>query len=319
MTPDADPSAATDRVLAAIARYAAAPPTPSPAALAAARDDLVAALAAGLRALADPACAALVAPVVPGALMIGGARVPGTSLELDPVQAAFCSGAMLRWLDVDGRGVAPAWGHPADALGGLLALADYHGRLLLAEGGTAPDVGALLGRLLQAQAIQRVTSLGYAAGGADPSLDARLATAAVGAALLGASPAVVLRATVQAASDGTPAATGAAPEGWRRLRWAAAEATSRGVRHALQALALPAPAAAALPHDAVTDGYFDAQHDDDAREPRGHDGALGAAVAAAVRAHYPPRQAAAIEALLADDAALLATPLPALVALLVRN
>src|SRR5580692_7194753 len=56
-------------------------------------------LGCGMLALNFPECTKLLGPVVPGAVLEGGARVPGTSYELDPVQAAFCIGAMIRWLD----------------------------------------------------------------------------------------------------------------------------------------------------------------------------------------------------------------------------
>src|SRR5438105_14003353 len=57
-------------------------------------------LGCGLLALNYPACTKLLGPVVPGATMPGtGARVPGTSYELDPVQAAFNTGTKVRWLD----------------------------------------------------------------------------------------------------------------------------------------------------------------------------------------------------------------------------
>src|SRR5262249_58719222 len=82
----------------------------------------------GLRALNSPACAKLIGPVVPGATLAGGARVPGTRLELDPVQAAFCVGAMVRWLDFNDTWLAAEWGHPSDNLGGILAVADYLAR-----------------------------------------------------------------------------------------------------------------------------------------------------------------------------------------------
>ena len=45
-------------------------------------------LACGFLALDYPACTKLLGPVVPGATLPGGARVPGTSYELDPVMAA---------------------------------------------------------------------------------------------------------------------------------------------------------------------------------------------------------------------------------------
>src|SRR5262249_29566658 len=53
----------------------------------------------GLEALESPACTKLLGPLVPGLSMSKGARVPGTRHELDPVQAAFNIGAIIRWLD----------------------------------------------------------------------------------------------------------------------------------------------------------------------------------------------------------------------------
>jgi 2-methylcitrate dehydratase len=57
-------------------------------------------LGCGLLALNYPACVKMLGPIVPGAIMPGGARVPGTSYELDPVQAAFqyrYDGALARF------------------------------------------------------------------------------------------------------------------------------------------------------------------------------------------------------------------------------
>src|SRR3954471_17636346 len=82
-------------------------------------------LACGFQALKYPACTKLMGPVVPGATMPGGARVPGTSFELDPVQAAFNIGTMIRWLDFNDTWLAAEWGHPSDNLGSILAVADY--------------------------------------------------------------------------------------------------------------------------------------------------------------------------------------------------
>ena len=66
---------------------------------------------------------------MPGATLIDGARVPGTAWQLDPVQAAFNIGAMIRWLDFNDTWLAAEWGHPSDNLGGILALADYLSRV----------------------------------------------------------------------------------------------------------------------------------------------------------------------------------------------
>ena len=82
----------------------------------------------GLYALNYPACTKLLGPVVPGADMPGGARVPGMSYELDPVRAAWNIGAMVRWLDYNDTWLAAEWGHPSDNLGAILALADYQSR-----------------------------------------------------------------------------------------------------------------------------------------------------------------------------------------------
>ena len=73
-------------------------------------------------ALGDRDCARLLGPVVPGAELPGGARVPGTACELDPVQAAFNIGAMIRWLDYNDTWLAAEWGHPSDNLGAILAV-----------------------------------------------------------------------------------------------------------------------------------------------------------------------------------------------------
>ena len=119
---------APDAALLAIARYARDFKVTSENAYETARYCLMDTLACGLQALAYPACRRLLGPLVPGAVMAGGARVPGTSYELDPVQAAFNIGAMVRWLDFNDTWLAAEWGHPSDNLGGILAVADYLAR-----------------------------------------------------------------------------------------------------------------------------------------------------------------------------------------------
>jgi len=88
-----------DAVLVAIAEYAKSYNITSRQAYDTARYCLMDTLACGFLALKYPACTKLLGPVVPGAVMPGGARVPGLSYELDPVQAAFNIGTMVRWLD----------------------------------------------------------------------------------------------------------------------------------------------------------------------------------------------------------------------------
>ena len=88
---------APDRLLTDLADYALGARITSNEALDTARWCLADTLACGIMALAYPACTKLLGPVVPGTTIACGARVPGTSHELDPVQAAFNLGTIVRW------------------------------------------------------------------------------------------------------------------------------------------------------------------------------------------------------------------------------
>ena len=118
-----------DQVLVDIADYVCNMDVDSDLAYQTAHYCLMDTLACGFQALDYPACTKLLGPVVPGATLPGGARVPGTSYELEPVMAAFNIGAMIRWLDFNDTWLAAEWGHPSDNLGGILATADYLSRL----------------------------------------------------------------------------------------------------------------------------------------------------------------------------------------------
>jgi 2-methylcitrate dehydratase len=117
-----------DPLLADLADYALHATITSAEAYDTARWCLADTLACGVMALAYPACTKLLGPVVPGTTIISGARVPGTSYELDPVQAAFNIGTIVRWLDFNDTWLAAEWGHPSDNLGALLATADWLSR-----------------------------------------------------------------------------------------------------------------------------------------------------------------------------------------------
>ncbi len=135
-------------------------------------------LACGLLALKYPACTKLLGPVVPGATLTDGARVPGTAFELDPVQAAFNIGAMIRWLDFNDTWLAAEWGHPSDNLGGILAVADYLSRSSAASRVTVRDV---LTGMIKAHEIQGVLALenSFNRVGLDHVLLVRVASTAV--------------------------------------------------------------------------------------------------------------------------------------------
>src|SRR5499427_3143725 len=196
-------------------------------------------LGCGLLALNYPACRRLLGPVVPGATMQGGARVPGTSYELDPVQAAFNIGAMVRWLDYNDTWLAAEWGHPSDNLGGILAVADYLSRKRVREGEKPITVRDLLLAMIQAHEIQGVLALenGFNRFGLDHVLLVRIASTAVITRLLGGTREDVINALSNAFIDGGALRVYRhAPNTGSRKSWAAGDATSRAVFLALQAL-----------------------------------------------------------------------------------
>ena len=114
-----------DTILVELAKYAADYISNSREAIETARYDLIDTLGCGLLALRYPECTKHLGPIVAGATLANGARVPGTGWQLEPVHAAFNIGAMIRWLDFNDTWLAAEWGHPSDNVGGILALADY--------------------------------------------------------------------------------------------------------------------------------------------------------------------------------------------------
>src|SRR5580700_7999035 len=193
-----------DAVLVAIADYAHAFTIKSAVAYDTARDCLMDTLACGLQALKYPACTKLLGPVVPGASMPGGARVPGTSYELDPVQAAFSIGAMIRWLDFNDTWLAAEWGHPSDNLGAILAVSDYLGRQARMHGKPPPTVRNLLTAMVKAHEIQGILALenSFNRVGLDHVILVRIASTAVATALLGGTAEQVVAAISNAWIDG---------------------------------------------------------------------------------------------------------------------
>ena len=228
-----------DRILVDIAEYARDAAIASAVAYETARYCLMDTLACGFQALAYPACTRLLGPVVPGATMAGGARVPGTSYELDPVQAAFNIGAMIRWLDFNDTWLAAEWGHPSDNLGGILAIADWLSRKATASGKKPLTVRDLLTAMIKAHEIQGVTALenSYNRVGLDHVILVRVATTAVATGMLGGTREQVINAVSNAWLDGGALRTYRhAPNTGSRKSWAAGDATSRGLRHALIAM-----------------------------------------------------------------------------------
>jgi 2-methylcitrate dehydratase len=228
-----------DAALVAIAAYARNFTVQSENAYETARYCLMDTLGCGFQALKYPACRKLLGPVVPGAVMPGGARVPGTSFELDPVQAAFNIGAMIRWLDFNDTWLAAEWGHPSDNLGGILAVSDYLARQAVMSGRAPLRVRDLLTAMIKAHEIQGVLALenSFNRVGLDHVLLVRVASTAVVTSLLGGSEQQVGNAVSNAWIDGGALRTYRhAPNTGSRKSWAAGDATSRAVRLALLAL-----------------------------------------------------------------------------------
>jgi 2-methylcitrate dehydratase len=230
---------ASEKVLTDIADYVANYTIDSSEAYATARYDLMDTLACGMLALGYPACTKLLGPVVPGATLEHGARVPGTGYELEPVQAAFNIGTMIRWLDFNDTWLAAEWGHPSDNLGGILAVADYVSRRNAAAGKAPLNMRAVLTAMIKAHEIQGVIALenSFNRVGLDHVLLVRLATAAVVTAMFGGSREQIVNVVSHAFIDGGALRTYRhAPNAGSRKSWAAGDATSRGVRLALIAL-----------------------------------------------------------------------------------
>ncbi|HXO77015.1 MAG TPA: MmgE/PrpD family protein, partial [Puia sp.] len=144
-------------------------------------------LGCGLEALTYPACTKLMGPIVKGTIVPNGAKVPGTQFQLDPVQAAFNIGAMIRWLDFNDTWLAAEWGHPSDNLGGILATADWLSRTAVAEGKKPLLMKDVLDAMIRAHEIQGVLALenSFNKVGLDHVLLVKLASTAVVGKMIG--------------------------------------------------------------------------------------------------------------------------------------
>lgn len=196
-------------------------------------------LGCGILALQFPACTKLLGPLVEGTLVENGARVPGTPYILDPVQAAFNIGAMIRWLDFNDTWLAAEWGHPSDNLGGILAVADYLSRIRMAKGGSPLTMREVLTAMIKAHEIQGIIALenSFNRVGLDHVILVKVASTAVVAKLMGANREELLNALSLAWVDGQSLRTYRhAPNAGSRKSWAAGDATARAVRLVLMAL-----------------------------------------------------------------------------------
>ena len=201
-----------------------------------ARNCLIDTLGCGLEALSYPACTKLMGSIVPGTVVPNGAKVPGTQFQLDPVQAAFNIGAMIRWLDFNDTWLAAEWGHPSDNLGGILATADWLSRNAVAAGNPPLIMKDVLTGMIKAHEIQGCIALenSFNKMGLDHVVLVKVASAAVVAEMLGLSYDEIVNAVSLAWVDGQSLRTYRhAPNTGSRKSWAAGDATARAVRLAL--------------------------------------------------------------------------------------
>jgi 2-methylcitrate dehydratase len=225
-----------DQVLVDIVDYVLSEPVDSALALSTARHCLIDTLGCGLEALSYPACTKLLGPIVPGTIVPHGAKVPGTPFQLDPVQAAFNIGAMIRWLDFNDTWLAAEWGHPSDNLGGILATADWLSRTAIAGGKPPLTMKDVLVGMVKAHEIQGCIALenSFNQVGLDHVLLVKLASTAVVGQLIGLTREELINAVSLAMVDGQALRTYRhAPNTGSRKSWAAGDATSRAVRLAL--------------------------------------------------------------------------------------
>lgn len=228
-------------LVTAIGDYAANYAMDSDSAIQTARHCLIDALGRVLEALHDPSCAPLIGPLVPGALMPGGARVPGTSLELDPAQAAFCLALMLTRPVGGGPWLSSVNGCGGDPFGAILAAADFQARKATMEGTAPLKVRDLLAALAKGLEIQGRLTLAVENG--TPTIGdtgiraARVAASAIVTAQLGGTPAHITTAVSYACIEGCMFLDAHPRIEIGRADLARAESIGRAVRYACQTVA----------------------------------------------------------------------------------
>src|SRR6476660_1897609 len=194
------PAPRPDQVLVEIAEYIVDRDIKGDLAYETARYCLMDSLGCAMEALTYPTCTRLLGPTVAGTTVSNGARIPGTSFQLDPVQAAFNLGAMIRWLDFNDTWLAAEWGHPSDNLGGILMTADWLSRNAVAHGRPPLVMNDVLTAMIKAHEIQGVIALenSFNRVGLDHVVLVKVASTAVVTQLLGGTREELINALSQA-------------------------------------------------------------------------------------------------------------------------
>jgi len=202
-------------------------------------------LGCGFEALSHPECTKLLGPDVPGTVVPGGARVPGTAHVLGPIEATFNTSMLIRWVDFMDTFYGETIVHPSDTLGAILSVGDYLCRSAAARGARKFTMKDMLDAAIKAYEITGglalknglSNSFGRAERvGLDHTLFVKVAVAAVVTRLLGGSRDEIANAVSNAWVDLGPLVIYRRPPNTGpRKSWAAADQASRGVRFALMA------------------------------------------------------------------------------------
>ncbi len=257
MPPESD---VFDSVITEIADYAVNYDPSSELALETARLCLMDSIGCALLAMDYPACTKLLGPEVEGTIVPSGARVPGTRYMLDPVKAAFDTGAAIRWLDFNDTLLAAEWGHPSDNFGAILAIADHLSRKSRLDSSRQISVNEVLKYAIRAYEIQGVLALqnSFNRVGIDHVILVKIASTAVATAMLGGDVRQVENAVSNAWLDATLRTYRHAPNTGSRKSWAAGDALARAVRFAQNAIKgeMGYPSALSAPDWGFQDVWF---------------------------------------------------------------
>lgn len=232
-TADVNVRPTPDKELVTIAEYVTKKNITSDLAYSTARYCLMDALGCAFLALQYPKCTKLLGPIVPGTQVPNGSRVPGTDYVLDPIQAAFNIGTLIRWLDFNDTWLAAEWGHPSDNLGAILAVADFISQKNISENKSPLVMRDVLTAMIKAYEIQGILALenSFNRVGLDHVVLVKVASAAVATQMLGGTFEDVINVLSQSWIDGQSLRTYRhAPNTGSRKSWAAGDATSRAVR-----------------------------------------------------------------------------------------
>jgi 2-methylcitrate dehydratase len=216
-------------------------------------------LGCGFAALDHPVCQRMLGPAMEGMSPPLGVRVQGTDYVLDPVTAAFNIGTLNRWLDFNDAYFGREGGHPSDNICGILAAGDALSRQRRAEGGAPLTMADIITAMIKAHEIQgNIAQMNaFNQRGYDNDNLTKVATAGVATHLLGGSREQIVNALSNAFCDGPAlrAYRHAPNTGWRKS-WAAADASARGLWHAMLAVRDEMGYPSILTTKA--NGYFDA-------------------------------------------------------------